>query len=331
MHGTALPWRSLRRRGGQRRSAPRPLVSSGRAAFHRPATPARLPPAPRTPCCAGLIRRAVTVSTPRATGAAMELMTTRAPSVCRGTLEGFETVTLSAGELEASFAPGLGMAGVSLRHGGEELLDRRAGLSAYAERGAVMGIPILHPWANRLSGFEYPADGRAVRLPDGPPLVRCEEHGLPIHGLLSGSPHWRIPSVAPERDRARLTAELVFDAHPELLAAFPFPHTLGIEAVLDADGITVARRWRRPVRCPCRWLSGFTPTCVSPAPTARRGSSTCRPGGICTPTIAASRPVATRTRTAPGCGSARVASTMGSTASRRTLSSASPVAVGGSS
>jgi aldose 1-epimerase len=189
----------------------------------------------------------------------MHLMTTRAPSVRRGALEGFETVTLSAGELEASFAPGVGMAGVSLRHRGEELLDRRAGLAAYAERGAVTGIPILHPWANRLSRFEYVAEGRAVRLPDGPPLVRCEEHGLPIHGLLGGSPHWRIRSVAPERDRARLTAELPFDAHPELLAAFPFPHTLGIEAVLDADGLTVATTLAATGAAPVPVAFGFHP------------------------------------------------------------------------
>jgi hypothetical protein len=57
----------------------------------------------------------------------MDLMTTPAPSVERGVLDGFETVTLSAGELAASFAPGLGMAGVALRHAGEELLDRQAG------------------------------------------------------------------------------------------------------------------------------------------------------------------------------------------------------------
>src|SRR4051794_28904203 len=107
----------------------------------------------------------------------MQLMRTAAPEVGRGTLEGFETVTLSAGELEAAFAPSAGMAGVSLRHAGEELLDRQAGVRTYVERGAVMGIPILHPWANRLAGFDYAVDGRVVRLPDGPPLVRCEDHG----------------------------------------------------------------------------------------------------------------------------------------------------------
>src|SRR4051794_41698507 len=129
----------------------------------------------------------------------MHLMTTAAPSVGHGALDGFETVTLSAGELEAAFAPGAGMAGVSLRHAGEELLDRQAGLRTYVERGAVMGIPILHPWASGRAGFDYAVDGRTVLLRDGPPLVRCEEHGLPIHGLLSGSPHWRVRSVATDR------------------------------------------------------------------------------------------------------------------------------------
>src|SRR3954462_10187697 len=101
----------------------------------------------------------------------MDIKTTAAPGVGHGALDGFETVALRAGELEAAFAPGAGMAGVSLRHAGEELLHRGAGLEAYVERGAVMGIPFLHPWANRLAGFEYAVDGRAVRLPDGPPLV----------------------------------------------------------------------------------------------------------------------------------------------------------------
>src|SRR3954449_10474571 len=110
----------------------------------------------------------------------MQLVTTTpGPSVGRGALDGFETVTLSAGELEAAFAPGAGMAGVSLRHVGAELLDRQAGLRTYVERGAVMGIPILHPWANRLAGFDYALDGRSLRLADGPPLVGGEEHRLP--------------------------------------------------------------------------------------------------------------------------------------------------------
>jgi aldose 1-epimerase len=189
----------------------------------------------------------------------MHLVTTRPPSAHRGTLDGFETVALSAGELEAAFAPGLGLAGVSLRHAGEELLDRRAGLAAYAERGAVMGIPLLHPWANRLAGFDYSVDGRAVRLPSGPPLVRCEEHGLPIHGLLGGSRHWRVQSILADGDGVRLTAALAFDAHPDLLAAFPFPHTLRIDATLDPGGLTIATKLSTTGDVPVPVAFGFHP------------------------------------------------------------------------
>lgn len=151
------------------------------------------------------------------------------------TIEGFETVTLSSASLEAEFAPALGMAGVSLRHLGEELLDRQAGLLAYARTGAVMGVPLLYPWANRLAGHDYMLDGHDIRLPPGPPLVQREEHGLPIHGLLHASPHWRVSA----RDHSRIAAELDFSAHPELLAAFPFPHVLAIEATLSADRLRI--------------------------------------------------------------------------------------------
>ena len=150
-------------------------------------------------------------------------------------IEGFDTMTLSAGPLEAEFAPSLGMAAVSLRHRGDELLDRRAGLRAYARTGAVMGVPLLYPWANRLAAHDYLLDGHDVRLPSGPPLVHCEEHGLPIHGLLHASPHWRVTGL----DGRRIAARLDFDAHPELLAAFPFPHVLDIECSLSAKRLRV--------------------------------------------------------------------------------------------
>jgi aldose 1-epimerase len=150
-------------------------------------------------------------------------------------IEDFGTLTLSAGQLEAEFAPSLGMAAVSLRHRGDELLDRRAGLAAYARTGAVMGVPLLYPWANRLAAHDYMLDGRDVRLPQGPPLVHCEEHGLPIHGLLHASPHWRVTA----REERRIAARLDFAAHPALLAAFPFPHELGIVASLTSERLRI--------------------------------------------------------------------------------------------
>src|SRR3989475_9501773 len=59
--------------------------------------------------------------------------------------------TLVAGDLEAVFLPAHGMLGASLRHRGVELLRRVEDLEAAAARGSSAGIPLLYPWANRLS------------------------------------------------------------------------------------------------------------------------------------------------------------------------------------
>lgn len=176
-------------------------------------------------------------------------------------MQGFETVTLAAGPLEAEFAPRLGMAGVSLRHRGDELLDRQAGLRAYAHTGAVMGVPLLYPWANRLAGHDYTLDGHRVELPPGPPLIHCEEHALPIHGLLHATTHWRTT----HRDASRIAARLDFGAHPELLAAFPFPHTLEIHATLSSDRLTITTTVRPTSRAAVPIAFGFHPYLRLPA------------------------------------------------------------------
>ena len=48
-----------------------------------------------------------------------------------------------------------------LSDGGVELLGQRRGLNAYMTTGKTMGIPILYPWANRLSANGYGVDGGA--------------------------------------------------------------------------------------------------------------------------------------------------------------------------
>src|SRR4051794_24676955 len=101
-------------------------------------------------------------------------------------MAGPQTVTLAApdGALEADFAPGAGMVGCSLRHRGAELLGLRGGVEAYLAQGKTFGIPLLHPWANRLGDWRYEVAGRMVEIDRGSPVVRAEEHGLPIHGAL---------------------------------------------------------------------------------------------------------------------------------------------------
>ena len=157
-----------------------------------------------------------------------------------GEREGFELLVLRSPALEAAFAPSAGMVCCSLKRDGEELLGQRDGLAAYRQQAKTMGIPLLHPWANRLAGLEYEALGRTVRLdPDTMP-VKLEEHDLPIHGLIGGDPRWAVLLHEAGAAEARLGAEFDFTADPVLLAGFPFPHRLRIEAVLRGDALTVA-------------------------------------------------------------------------------------------
>jgi galactose mutarotase-like enzyme len=136
---------------------------------------------------------------------------------------------LAAGELEAAFAPQAGMVCHSLRHRGEELLGQRDGVEAYVRTGRWMGVPLLHPWANRLSAWEYEALGRRVELaPD--PVVRDRKTGLPIHGVLPRP--WTVLEQGP----ARLVAELEWGEDP----AFPFPHRMRIEADLSPGALRIA-------------------------------------------------------------------------------------------
>ncbi|MCB0942650.1 MAG: aldose 1-epimerase [Mycobacterium sp.] len=141
----------------------------------------------------------------------------------------------SSSALSATFVPTAGMLCTSLSDGGVELLGQRRGLDAYLNNGKTMGIPILYPWANRLSANDYPIDGGAVTLTPGVSGVRADEHGLPIHGVLSAYPGWLVTA----RSDNRLTADLDFGAQPRLLASFPFPHVLTLDVTLAERTLTV--------------------------------------------------------------------------------------------
>src|SRR3954471_15049484 len=109
-------------------------------------------------------------------------------------LQGYPAHTLisSDAELEVSFVPSVGMVGASLKHAGDELLGQRGGLARYEATRSTMGIPFLHPFANRLSGFQSAAAGRAVELDHDSPLMKQDPNGLPIHGFLGASPYWEL-------------------------------------------------------------------------------------------------------------------------------------------
>jgi len=150
-----------------------------------------------------------------------------------------EAVVLAAGELEATFVPAAGMIGSSLRHRGEELLVQRGGLGAWRGTGKSFGLPLLHPWANRLRDWRYAAGGRAVEIDRSREIVRADQNGLPIHGALAAAEDWDVVDAGAGEHAARLAATLDYGRRDDRLAVFPFPHCLTLELELTPTALTV--------------------------------------------------------------------------------------------
>jgi aldose 1-epimerase len=166
-----------------------------------------------------------------------------------------DLVTLSSGELEATFAPAAGMIGTSLRHRGDEVLAQRDGLDAYVADAKTFGIPLLHPWANRLDGPRYAVGGREVELDLDSALIHVEQNGLPIHGLCTATPYFEVV----DRDATGLRAWLDYGSHDDLLAGFPFPHVLEIEVALEAGALHHATTLRATGDVPVPVAFGYHP------------------------------------------------------------------------
>jgi galactose mutarotase-like enzyme len=156
-------------------------------------------------------------------------------------VDGFAARTLVSpqGTLEATFVTAAGMVGSSLRHQGAELLDPRGGVARYATQGGTMGLPLLHPWANRLEGFRYAVAGRQVALSAASGVLHLDGNGLPIHGLLPGRSRWEVMRAGATPSAARLETRMVFSPDAALLDAFPFPHELHLAATLRDDALVV--------------------------------------------------------------------------------------------
>ena len=180
----------------------------------------------------------------------------------------FEAVTLTdpSSSLTATVVPMAGMIVTSLRDGEHEFLGQRRGLDAYITAGKTMGVPILYPWANRLSANDYGINGAVVTLTPGTGGVRTDEHGVPIHGVLTGYPGWLVS----DRSDNSLTAVLDFGGRPRLLASFPFPHVLTQRMTLEDRTLTVETTVTPTTAASVPLCFGYHPYLQLPGSPARR-------------------------------------------------------------
>jgi aldose 1-epimerase len=159
-------------------------------------------------------------------------------STRKTTIDGIEVVQLADAtrHMQVSIAPSVGnMAYEFLVDGKNVLWFPFHGPAELKERQAFSGVPFLAPWANRLDADSYWADGKKYLLNPDLGNVRKDNHQKPIHGLLNFSSDWVLLDSGADSHSAWATSRLEFYRHPDLMAQFPFAHTLTMTYRL-ADG-----------------------------------------------------------------------------------------------
>jgi aldose 1-epimerase len=157
-------------------------------------------------------------------------------------VDGIDTVQLAdaARKVELEIAPGVGNMAYRWKVDGRDYLYfPYPSAAALAREPRLCGVPFLAPWANRLDGDAYWANGKRYLLNASLGNLRRDANQRPIHGLLNFSKAWKLVEAKASGTGAWATSRLEFWRHPEMLAQFPFPHTLTMTHRLRSGNVEV--------------------------------------------------------------------------------------------
>lgn len=154
---------------------------------------------------------------------------------------GIEIIRLrdAARDVEVSIVPTIGNRAYSITVHGKNILYFPLPDVAALKNGrppAFIGIPFMAPWANRIPGGGFWADGRRYLFNPDLGTVRESPDGIAMHGMLTTSPLWEVAEVRADATSATVTSKLAFWKYPELMANWPFAHEYGVTYRL-AEGV----------------------------------------------------------------------------------------------
>ncbi len=136
-------------------------------------------------------------------------------------------------DIVVSIAPSVGNNAYEMKVGGKNVFwFPYESVAAFAAEPKLCGNPFLAPWANRVDEDGFYANGRYYRFNDKLGNIRRDGNQLPIHGLLLYASQWEVVSVEADENEARLVSRLEFSQHADLMAQFPFAHTIEMTYVL---------------------------------------------------------------------------------------------------
>jgi aldose 1-epimerase len=131
-------------------------------------------------------------------------------------------LTDEASGVEIFVAPTLGNRAYAMKVRGANILHMPA--RNIAELTALSGIPFLAPWANRIPGGGFRANGQWYAFNESLGTLRIHPGHIAIHGMLTSSDLWQVTDTDSDSSGAWVSSRLEFWRYPRLMANWPFAH-----------------------------------------------------------------------------------------------------------
>ena len=146
-------------------------------------------------------------------------------------------------DTSVSIVPSVGNIAFDMTVKGQKILRwPYASVADFKAKPAMLGIPFMGPWANRLDEQAFYANGRRYAFDMELGNVRGT---IPIHGFLTTTDRWKVLNVQADngKDRhARATSRLEFYRNPLWMKQFPFAHTIEMTYRLEEGVLEVLTR-----------------------------------------------------------------------------------------
>ena len=160
-------------------------------------------------------------------------------SAARVPVDGIDVVRLadSRHNTEVSIVPAVGNIAYEMRVNGTNVFwTPYQSVAQFKAHPIQLGNPFLAPWANRLDGDAFWANGRKYILNPGLNNIHRDGNRLPIHGLVQFSSHWEVVAIETGDSGAWTTSRLEFWRYPDYVVQYPFAHDIEMTHRL-VDGV----------------------------------------------------------------------------------------------
>ncbi len=144
-------------------------------------------------------------------------------------VDGIDVVRLrdSVHKTEITIVPSIGNNAVEMKVAGQNIFwSPYQTLKELKDKPVQVGNPFLAPWANRIDGDSFWANGKKYLLNSELNNFRYDGNHKPIHGLLVYAKEWKVISTKADAASASVTSQLEFWRRPDWMAQFPFAHTI---------------------------------------------------------------------------------------------------------